>query len=59
MYFECDFCFFKDLDVCNPDGICAKIKNPTQYAKRRIWIMQNEQKNVKVKKESKVKKTED
>lgn len=30
--------FYQDLRICNPDNICEKIKNPVQYAKRKVWI---------------------
>ncbi len=39
--------FFKDLGVCNPDGICARIKNPTQYAKRKVWMINQDNSKVK------------
>lgn len=42
--------FFKDLGVCNPDGVCARIKNPTQYAKRRVWMVQQDSSKGKGKK---------
>jgi hypothetical protein len=30
--------YYKDMGLCNPDGLCARIKNPAQYAKRRAFI---------------------
>ena len=30
--------YYVEIGVCKPDNLCAKIKNPTQYAKRRYQI---------------------
>lgn len=30
--------YYVDIGICKPDGICAKIKNPVQYAKRRAFL---------------------
>jgi DNA primase catalytic subunit len=30
-----------DTQFCNPDGLCKSIKNPVQYAKKRVWMMNN------------------
>jgi len=27
--------FYQDIGVCRPDNLCARVKNPAQYAKRR------------------------
>jgi len=29
--------YYKDFGVCTPDSLCAKIKNPVQYVKRRLF----------------------
>ncbi|MBN2142865.1 hypothetical protein JW711_06060 [Candidatus Woesearchaeota archaeon] len=34
--------YYKGIRVCKPDELCAKIKNPLQYAKRR-WAMMERQ----------------
>jgi DNA primase large subunit len=31
--------YYTDLQVCHPDSLCAKIKNPVQYAKKKAWMM--------------------
>jgi len=33
--------FYQELGICFPDSLCDKIKNPVQYAKRKIWIGNN------------------
>jgi len=42
--------YYKDLGICRPDGLCAKIKNPVQYAKskaRRIaWVKAQEEQDI-------------
>ena len=43
--------FYEDLTVCHPDGLCQRIKNPVQYARRRAWALQQGSKGRK-KKES-------
>ncbi|MEM4637633.1 MAG: DNA primase small subunit domain-containing protein [Candidatus Woesearchaeota archaeon] len=30
-----------DTQFCNPDEFCKKIKNPAQYASRKVWINRN------------------
>jgi len=30
-----------DTQFCNPDGLCKSIKNPVQYAKKRVWMQNN------------------
>ncbi len=30
-----------DTQFCHPDGFCPKIKNPAQYASRKIWMANN------------------
>jgi hypothetical protein len=30
-----------DTQFCAPDGLCKSIKNPVQYAKKRVWMMNN------------------
>ncbi|MBN2420871.1 hypothetical protein JXB27_01175 [Candidatus Woesearchaeota archaeon] len=39
--------YYKDMGVCRPDGLCARIKNPVQYAKKRAWILNQELNNSK------------
>lgn len=31
--------YYKDLQLCHPDSLCEKIKNPVQYAKRRAFMI--------------------
>lgn len=35
--------YYKDMGICKPDGVCAKIKNPVQYAKRKAFLANLEQ----------------
>lgn len=44
--------YYKDFGVCKPDNLCAKIKNPVQYAKRKAYYIGNSKNNAK--KEKKV-----
>jgi len=30
--------FYQELGICFPDALCDKIKNPVQYAKRKVWM---------------------
>ncbi len=30
--------YYVDMQICKPDGVCGKIKNPVQYAKRRAFV---------------------
>jgi hypothetical protein len=32
-----------DTQFCNPDGLCKSIKNPVQYAKKRVWMQNNQE----------------
>lgn len=32
--------YYIGLNICRPDNLCAKIKNPVSYAKRKVWAMQ-------------------
>ncbi len=41
--------YYTDLQVCQPDGLCARIKNPLQYAKKRVWLINQ---NIKIKKKA-------
>ena len=34
--------YYVDLQVCNPDSLCTRIKNPVQYAKKKAWILNQE-----------------
>jgi len=38
--------YYKDFAVCKPDNLCQKIKNPVQYAKRKVYYL-NKVKNQK------------
>ncbi|MEM3373816.1 MAG: hypothetical protein QXE31_01215 [Candidatus Woesearchaeota archaeon] len=31
--------YYQDFSVCNPDSLCEKIKNPVQYAKKRMLLL--------------------
>ncbi len=31
--------YYPDLQLCHPDSLCARIKNPAQYAKRRALML--------------------
>ncbi len=42
--------YYKDMGVCQPDGLCARIKNPIQYAKKRAWMVNQELSKQKSKK---------
>lgn len=44
--------YYKDLGLCHPDGLCQRIKNPVQYAKKRAWILNQEQSKKKKEKKS-------
>ena len=37
--------YYQDFSVCFPDNLCAKIKNPVQYAKRKSFILNKPAKN--------------
>ncbi len=47
--------YYKDLGLCSPDGLCARIKNPVQYAKLKAKMnkkpKRGKKKKVVVKKE--------
>ena len=46
--------YYVDLQFCHPDGICNRIKNPLQYAKKRAWLLNRENsKNIKGRKTKK------
>ncbi len=53
--------YYQDLAVCNPDGLCAKIKNPANYTiiKARILQQAEEQPKRRKKEEKKEEKKED
>ncbi len=44
--------------VCQPDSLCAKIKNPVQYAKRRMYFVKQDQDGRKRKKKTEKKESE-
>jgi len=33
--------YMVDTQFCNPDGLCKRIKNPVQYAKKKSWLVNN------------------
>jgi len=33
---NCDKPYYKDIGVCNPDGLCARIKNPVNYVSAKV-----------------------
>jgi hypothetical protein len=33
------------MQICKPDGLCGRIKNPVQYAKRRAFIANMQKEN--------------
>jgi len=39
---NCDKTYYKDLAVCHPDSLCAKIKNPVNYTIRKSLISQRD-----------------
>lgn len=43
--------FYQDMQLCTPDTICQKTKNPVQYAKYRSFMLNAEEKKEKGKKE--------
>ncbi|MEA3514526.1 MAG: hypothetical protein U9R34_03560 [Nanoarchaeota archaeon] len=34
--------YYEDLQVCFPDAICRKVKNPVNYAQVKVWIKNRE-----------------
>lgn len=48
--------YYVDLQYCSPDGLCTRIKNPLQYAKKRAWLLNQD---IKKPKKRKVKKSAD
>ena len=42
--------YYKGIGVCTPDGLCKKIKNPVQYAKRKAFLNTTFKKTKKKKK---------
>jgi DNA primase catalytic subunit len=37
--------YYADMQICKPDGLCGRIKNPVQYAKRRAFIANMQKEN--------------
>ena len=31
--------YYQDFQVCTPDHLCEKIKNPVQYSKRKVYFL--------------------
>jgi hypothetical protein len=48
--------YMLDTQFCHPDGLCRTIKNPVQYAKKRVWLANNDKPKTRAKKEDKEKK---
>jgi hypothetical protein len=46
--------YYVDMQICNPDNLCQKIKNPVQYSKRKTMFL-NKNKNKITKKEQSTK----
>ncbi len=46
--------YYKDMGICKPDGICAKIKNPVQYAKRKAFLANLQEQRKGEKEENKI-----
>lgn len=44
--------YYKALGICHPDSLCAKIKNPVQYASRRYFLAQQAVKGTKSRRKS-------
>jgi hypothetical protein len=38
---NCDKSYYKDIGVCSPDGLCAKIKNPVNYVSSKVYFAAN------------------
>lgn len=47
--------YYKDMQLCLPDSLCEKIKNPVNYAKRKVYYLNREKENMKGKGRKKVK----
>jgi DNA primase catalytic subunit len=41
--------YMLSMGVCKPDNFCSKIKNPAQYAKKKAWLISQNQENSKPK----------
>lgn len=39
--------YYQDMHICTPDNLCAKVKNPVQYTKRRAFFMKKDEKSKK------------
>lgn len=48
--------YYQDLGVCQPDNLCSKIKNPVQYATRKVWAKEQHTKKTPQKKNVKKRK---
>ena len=44
--------YYKSIGICHPDTLCAKIKNPVQYAKKRYFLAHQNDRKKRVKKDS-------
>jgi hypothetical protein len=36
--------YYKDMQICSPDNLCQKIKNPVNYSRRKIFAQKEEDK---------------
>jgi len=39
---NCDKNHYKDLNICQPDSLCRKIKNPLNYAVKKFFKVGNQ-----------------
>ncbi len=39
--------YYKDLQICHPDNLCQRIKNPVQYATRKAYVLNKEKQESK------------
>ena len=39
--------YYKDIGICQPDNLCSKIKNPVNYAKRKVFYLNKNNKKDK------------
>ncbi len=46
---NCTSTFYKDLQVCSPDNLCNKVRNPLQYSRRKTFFSGDKKKTKKQK----------
>jgi hypothetical protein len=51
--------YYVDMQICKPDGLCGKIKNPVQYAKRRAFVANLQKENAEKPASTRAKLTEE